>query len=158
MNFIKRLPFVLLAISFVGANGHSPETLVFIASTPCDGMPRTMLSIPAQAECEFIRWNLTLERDPRNQTPTSYRLTYTYGMTKPSTKDFLDGGTTAVKEGKWSILKGPGNREMYRLNPDTPEKAISFTKLNDSLLHLLDPQEKLMIGNAGWSYTLNRKK
>lgn len=158
MNSFKRISFILLAIGFVGANRHSPEPLVFIASTPCDHIPRTMLSIPAQAACEFIKWNLTLERDPRNQAPTSYRLSYTYGMSKPSTKEFLDGGTSAVKEGKWTVLKGPGNRETYRLNPDTPETAISFSKLNDNLLHLLDPQGKLMIGHAGWSYTLNRKK
>ncbi len=158
MNAFKRLLFVLLAVGFVGANRHSPEPMIFVASTPCDGIPRTMLSIPTQAPCEFITWTLTLQRDPRNQAPTAYRLRYTYGMSKPGTQGFLDGGTPATKEGKWAILKGTGNRETYRLDPDTPETAISFTKLDDNLLHLLDPQGKLLIGHAGWSYTLNRKR
>lgn len=158
MNVFKRLLFIFLAVGFVGANGSSPEPLVFVASTPCDGIPRTMLSIPAQAPCEFIIWTLSLRRDPRNQAPTAYRLSYTYGMSKPGTQGFLDGGTTATKEGKWTILKGTGNRETYRLDPDTPETALSFAKLDDNLLHLLDPQGKLMIGHAGWSYTLNLKK
>lgn len=158
MNAFKRSLFVLLSASFTGANWPSPEPLVFIASTPCDAIPRMMLSIPAQTECEFIKWTLALERDPRNQAPTAYRLRYTYGMSKPGTQGFLDGGTTAEKEGKWMILKGSGSRETYRLNPDAPETAISFVKLTDNLLHLLDPQEQLMIGHAGWSYTLNRKQ
>jgi hypothetical protein len=37
-------------------------------------------------------------------------------------------------------------------------KAINFVKLDDNLVHLLDPEGKLMIGNAAWSYTLNRVK
>ncbi|GAA4395818.1 hypothetical protein GCM10023187_03220 [Nibrella viscosa] len=116
-----------------------------------------MLSIPAEISCEFIKWRLALQRDPRNQLPTTYTLKYTYGMTKPSTMDFLNGGTSLEKTGKWVIRKEAGNREVFVLNPDTPEAAISFVRLDDKLLHLLDREGRLMIGHAGWSYTLNRK-
>lgn len=37
-------------------------------------------------------------------------------------------------------------------------KEILMVKLNENLFHLLTPQYKLMIGNGGWSYTLNRKE
>ncbi|GAA4454343.1 hypothetical protein GCM10023189_20660 [Nibrella saemangeumensis] len=119
-----------------------------------------MLSIPADAPCEFIKWRLALQRDPRpqqQQSPTMYTLDYTYGMTKPITMDFLNGGTSLEKTGKWAVRKEPGNREIYVLNPDTPETTISFIRLDDNLLHLLDREGKLMIGHGGWSYTLNRK-
>lgn len=43
-----------------------------------------------------------------------------------------------------------------RLNPDAPESAIYFLKLDDNLLHVLSPEKRLMVGNGGWSYTLNR--
>jgi hypothetical protein len=162
MKFVKISMLVLLAIWFVQASRTSPEPAVFVASSPCDMIPRTMLSIPANADCEFIKWNLALQRDPRNQAPTVYKIRYTYGITQPNTTGFQNGGISLEKEGKWVILKDAQNREIYRLNPDTPETAVSFVKLdeNDSgsrLLHLLDQQGKLMIGHEGWSYTLNRK-
>lgn len=159
MNTFKLSFFVLLTFSFVGAGRvSSPEPTIFVASTPCDMIPRQLLSIAAPTDCEFITWHLALNRDPRNQVATTYRLRYTYGMSKPGTQGFLNGGTTAEKEGKWTTLKSSGKRETYQLNPDTPETAIYFTKLNDNLLHLLDPQGGLMVGHAGWSYTLNQKK
>jgi hypothetical protein len=157
MKTFKSGIFILFATCFIQANRISPEPDVFVASSPCDGIPRSLLSIPATVDCELIKWNLTLYRDPRNQAPTLYKLSYTYGMSKPSTVDFINGGTNVEKEGKWTILKGPDNRVVYQLNQDTPKTSLSFVKLDDNLLHLLDRQGKLMIGNAAWSYTLNRK-
>lgn len=148
---------ILLATLSVQASHPSPEPLIFVASTPCDRIPGTMLSIPASADCELIKWTLVLHRDPRNQSPTVYKLSYTYGMSKPNTTGFMNGGTRLEKEGHWVILNDTKHKEIYRLTVDTPETTISFTKLDDNLLHLLDPQGKLMIGHGSWSYTLNRK-
>lgn len=147
---------ILLAVCFVQASRTSPRPAIFVASTPCDMIPRTMLSIPANADCEFIKWNLTLQRDPPNQAPTLYKLSYTYGMTQPGTMGFCNGGTSLTKAGNWVIRKDAKNKDTYQLNSDTPETSLSFASLDDNLLHLLDPQGKLMIGHGGWSYTLNR--
>ncbi|GAB4025822.1 copper resistance protein NlpE N-terminal domain-containing protein [Spirosoma gilvum] len=149
--------FTLLVICFIQARRPSPEPAEFVASSPCDMMPRTMLGIPPNADCELIKWNLALQRDPRNQEPTFYKLTITYGMSQLNTTGFKNGGNHLEKSGNWVILKDTNGREIYRLNPDTPEQVISFAKLDDRLLHLLDSQGKLMIGHAAWSYTLNRK-
>ena len=57
------------------------------------------------------------------------------------------------------IIKGTkadSNAIVYRLNDDNTNKTISFLKLNANLLHLLDSDQRLMIGSAAWSYTLNR--
>jgi len=62
-------------------------------------------------------------------------------------------------EGKWTIGKGirsNSNAIVYRLHDIKTNKTISFLKLNDNLLHLLDSDQRLMIGTAAWSYTLNR--
>lgn len=152
----KRNGLILLAICFIQASRPSPEPAIFVASTPCDMIPRAMLSIPTNTDCELIKWTLALRRDPRNQAPTTYKLSYTYGMSKPNTTGFMNGGTSLEKEGKWVSLT-ESNREIFRLNSDTPEIAINFVKLQDNLLHLVDAQGKLMIGHGGWSYTLNRK-
>ncbi|MFC5409327.1 hypothetical protein ACFPMF_08425 [Larkinella bovis] len=148
---------ILLAIGFVQASRVSPDQVTFRATSPCDRIPRSMLSIPTTTECEMIQWNLALYRDPRNQNPTVYKLHYTYGMSKPSTTGFQDGMGSGTKEGNWSMQQEGKNKTFYRLEPSASAPAISFVRLDDNLLHLLDPDGKLMIGHAGWSYTLNRK-
>ncbi|WP_420150818.1 hypothetical protein [Spirosoma sp.] len=157
MKTLKISTFLLLATCFIQASRVSPDPVTFVGSTPCDMIPRNMLSIPINADCEFIKWNLALRRDPRNQAPTTFRLSYTYGLTQPNTTGFRNNGTSQTKEGNWSIRKDASNKETYRLNATTPETSITFARLDDNLIHLLDSQGKLMIGHAGWSYTLNRK-
>jgi hypothetical protein len=117
-----------------------------------------LLAIPAGVACELIQWNLVLRHDPRTHRPTTFTLYFTYGMSKPATVELMGGGTKGQMEGKWMILKEAGNRTVYRLTPESSKSSLSFVKLDDNLLHLLDTQGKLMIGNAAWSYTLNRKQ
>ena len=38
----------------------------------------------------------------------------------------------------------------------TPPFSLFFMKPNENLLHLLDEEKNLMVGNGAWSYTLNR--
>jgi hemin uptake protein HemP len=158
MKLLKTSCLILLVICHLQATRTSPEPAIFVASTPCDMIPRTMLAIPANADCEFIKWNLALKRDPRNQSLTTYKLQYTYGMTQPNTTGFRAGGTSGEKEGRWLIISDSlKHKDTYRLASDTPETTLSFVRLDSNLLHLLDPRGKLMIGHEGWSYMLNRK-
>jgi hypothetical protein len=46
--------------------------------------------------------------------------------------------------------------EVLLLDPDKPTTSIALLKLEDRLLHVLDDERALMIGNGAWSYTLNR--
>ncbi|MGA0560143.1 copper resistance protein NlpE N-terminal domain-containing protein [Larkinella sp. VNQ87] len=155
MNRFKKGLLVLGAIVLVQASRFSPKPATLVATSPCDQIPRTMLSIPAPADCEMIRWELALYRDPRNQHPTRYRLDYTYGMSKPSTTGFMNGGTKGISAGEWTIGKDGKNKTVYRLTPTENRPAIVFVQLDDKLLHLVDQDGKLMIGHGGWSYTLN---
>ena len=91
--------------------------------------------------------------------PTVYELTYVYGLAQQGTPGFIGGGTTVKMQGVWTIVKGtPSNNNaiVYRLTDIKTSKTISFLKLSDDLLHLLDSDQRLMIGSAAWSYTLNR--
>lgn len=146
-----------LATCFIQATRVSPDPVTFWATSPCDQIPRSMLAIPATTDCEMIRWELALYRDPRNQNPTFYKLNYTYGMSKPSTTGFKNEMGNGSKEGNWSEVKDGAYKTVYRLTPAASGPPISFIRLDENLLHLLDPDGKLMIGHAGWSYTLNRK-
>jgi NlpE N-terminal domain len=132
---------------------------IFVASTPCSQGTKPLPGIPVNADCELIKWNLTLYQDESKKTPTTYKLHCVYGLPKQGTTGFIGGGNKVDIEGKWTIIKGPSsnpNAIVYRLNDNKSNKTISLLKLNDDLLHLLDSDQRLMIGSAAWSYTLNR--
>jgi len=132
---------------------------VFKASTPCDDMAKTMLEIPSITKCELMKWNLTLYQDPKTFTPSDYKLICEYGLPKQGTKDFMEGAKTIELKGKWTIGKGTNETAgavVYKLNADSSSISLSFLKPDQNLIHLLDQDKRLMIGNGAWSYTLNR--
>ena len=132
---------------------------VFTASTPCSQGTRPVPGIAVSTDCELIKWNLTLFQDASGKTPGTYKLHCVFGLPKQGTTGFIGGGQKIDMEGKWMIIKGEGanpNAVVYRLADGKTGKTISFLKLNDKLLHLLDSEGHLMTGTAAWSYTLNR--
>lgn len=121
------------------------------ASTPCDSVAKAMLHIKETGVIDFIRWNLVLT--PNN----SFELSIKYGESKPNTLGFVIEyhqeikGTFSVQKG--SVLKGG----IYQLSAANSDLRLSLLKLNENLFHLLGPDQRLMVGNGGWSYSLNRK-
>jgi hypothetical protein len=131
---------------------------VFVATSPCDAGPKSLFRIPETAACEMIKWRLTLYQDSRALTPTTYQLDYVYGLSQPNTNEVAQGGAKVSRTGKWRIVKGTKtipDALVYQLNTDNPQASVSFQVVDQNLLHLLDRDERLMIGNAGWSYTFN---
>jgi hypothetical protein len=167
---MKQVIFILVAVLCFGVSSCSAQNTssrastvlgVFVASTPCSEGTRPLPGISVRADCEFIIWNLTLYQNPGTFAPTTYKLAYSYGLSQPGTPGFIGGGTKVEMKGTWSMIKGAGSdggRIVYRLLTDMPNTTISFLKLNDYLLHLLDNDKRLMIGSASYSYTLNRIK
>ncbi|HTD67056.1 MAG TPA: hypothetical protein VK846_11055, partial [Candidatus Limnocylindria bacterium] len=45
---------------------------------------------------------------------------------------------------------------IYRLTAGESKRSLSFVKVSDGLLHLLNPDGSLAVGNGGESFTLNR--
>lgn len=129
-------------------NNSSQAIASFEATTPCDEVSKSLLNIPAADKAVMMKWVLTL------LTPTSYKLIYTYGMDKAGTRGFSDGAITKEQTGKWT-KSNYRNTEIYTLTAGTAP-SLSFLKLNENVLHLLDANKNLMVGNGAWSYTLNR--
>lgn len=159
--FTASLLFVVVVNSYSQQNnpGASSVLGVFVASTPCSQGSRPLPGIPVNANCEFIKWNLTLYQDENAKSPTTYKLHFAYGLPKQGTTGFIDGGYKGEMEGTWKIVKGMGsdsNAIVYELSDKKTGKTISLLRLNDGVLHLLDSDQHLMIGSAAWSYTLNR--
>jgi len=158
--FSASLLFFIATVSCSQNGSERASSLgVFVASTPCSQGTKPLPGIPASADCELIKWHLTLFQDNSTKTPTDFKLQCVYGLPKQGTTGFIGGGKKVDLEGKWTIVKGTTanpNAIVYRLTPGNTTETISFLKLNDDLLHLLDSQQHLMIGSAAWSYTLNR--
>jgi hypothetical protein len=165
MKSIVAIEFGLLSLILISTclpatppGGPSMQE-VFVATSPCNESSRRSLQIPASVDCELINWNLTLYRDAKTLTPTTYTLNCVYGLPQQGTTGLSNGGTKVDKQGKWIIAQGTKanpNAVVYKLGSSDLQQSASFLKVDNNLLHLLDLDESLVLGTAGWSYTLNR--
>lgn len=153
------LSLILIATCAPARPSAQSKLGVFVGTSPCDAVARRPLGIAATADCEMIKWNLTLHQETGTLAPTTYELNFAYGMTQPNTTGFKSGGTKALRKGKWSIAQGTRTDSgllVYKLDGTRSEESMSFVKLDENLLHLLDADRSLAVGHAGWSYTLSR--
>ena len=162
---VVSLFLISIHITAINANaqvtsaGKLPAPVAFMASTPCSPGTKPLPGIPKEAACELIKWELKLFGDIKKQRSGTYTLNCVYGMPNQGTQGFINGGTPLHRKGKWIITKGTRTNPdaiVYRLDPDKPSISVSFLRLNENLLHLLDSRQQLMIGNGAWSYTLSR--
>nr|WP_294992779.1 hypothetical protein [uncultured Sediminibacterium sp.] len=137
---------------------NSENIIHLVGCTPADDEIKQQLSIPLNTKADFIRWNLTLSEP--NTGDQVFTLSIVYGESKPNTLGFIGGGLQKKFEGRYTVSENnerPTSR-VYHLKSNKKDAAILLEKLSDNIFHLLTIQHKLMIGNGGWSYTLNRKK
>jgi hypothetical protein len=123
-----------------------------VGSTPGDEIIKSMLIIPADTKIDFIKWNLKL--DNKN----SFVLDITFGESQPNTLGFKGGGEKRIIKGTFTVSENGGSssfKEVYHLQSSGLPDKISLVKLNENLFHLLTSQNQLMLGNGGWSYSLN---
>jgi len=148
------------------STAHSQAPVVYVASTPCTAGTRPLPGIPREAACELMLWKLqllgdagkTLSRSAGEVRSGTYVLDCDYGLPRQGTKGLINGGQHLHRDGNWAIVKGKKgdpSAVIYRLDPDKPQEAVSFLRLNANVLHLLDGDQRLMIGTAGWSYSFN---
>jgi hypothetical protein len=130
----------LLSLLFIVSCASGKEN-AYTGSTPADPVVRSFLGIPLSDSVDFIRWQLILKDN-------NYTLNCNYGIGKPNTNGFINGGKKIVISG---VLHKEKNN--YQLHNDS--KILKLAELNNDLLHLLDENNHLLVGNGGWSYTLN---
>jgi hypothetical protein len=147
---------VLFTNSCSGANTANvlSSKIVLVGSTPGDSLIKSLLAINPQSQVDFIRWELILNQS-ENDLKT-YVLNVAFGEAQPNTNGFKGGGEKLSLEGIYTVSKNQRG-DVYELKNEKKLNTISLVKLNDNLFHLLTPGNKLMVGNGGWSYTLNRK-
>jgi hypothetical protein len=132
---------------------------IFVGSTPGDSLIKSLLAIHPETKVDFIRWDLALNHNENRSNV--FVLNVTFGEAQPNTPGFKEGGKKLSFEGMYTVSR-PSNRnvngEIWRLKSEKLPSTISLVKVNDNLFHLLTPQGHLMVGNDGWSYTLNRNE
>ena len=117
---------------------------VFEGRSPCHGIARE-LNLPQHEGCHKVKWRVTLYQHPETSAPTTYKVEGTLHRQR-------------AREGTWSIGSGAktgSNETIYHLGA-TSEPAILLLKADDNVLFFLGHDRELMVGNADFSYTLNR--
>jgi len=131
--------FIFLIVPFIFFTDSNEVN--FTASTPSSSSVRKFLGISLTDSIDFIRWHLSINNN-------KYVLNCNYGIGKPNTNGFYNGGRTVSFQG---IFKKEKN--IYTFYNE--KKTLMLIELNNSLLHILNDDNSLMIGTGGWSYTLN---
>jgi hypothetical protein len=148
---------ILLLVFFLSVSCDSKvvtSEVVLVGSTPGDESIKSMLSIPADTKIDFMRWNLKLD------SKKSFVLDLEFGESQPNALGFKNGGEKRTITGKFAIDENGDKsnfQEIYQLKSSSLPEKISLVKLNQNLFHILTSQNRLMNGNGGWSYSLNRK-
>lgn len=133
----------------------SASEKVYAGSTPGDSLIKAMLSIPNEINVDFIQWELKLNQP--NEKRSSFLLNIVFGESQPNTLGFKEDHKKTF-EGEFIVSENTiANHQasLYRLKSPQFQQDISLIKINDQLLHVLTPQNQLMVGNGGYSYTLN---
>ena len=131
-------PFLAMLIFISCASGKEKS---YTASTPGGAIVKTFLGIPLTDSVDFIRWKLTL-------SDNQYELQCNYGIGKPGTNGFYNGGKSIEISG---VLK----KEKNTLQFQNGNRVLKVAEINGDLLHLMDAENNLLVGNGGWSYSLN---
>lgn len=133
---------ILIFVSIVLFSlSDTPKDQSYTGSTPAAFVVRSFLGISQTESIDFIRWDLTLLSE-------SYQLTCDYGVAKPNTNGFMNGG-------KHVELSGLLRREKNQYRLINSGKTLALAKVNNNLLYLMDSENHLIVGTEGWSYALN---
>ena len=146
--------FLLVGISGLSfSNPLSEPGLSLVGSTPGDSQVKKILGIPEDMVVDFIRWDLSLLPD------NTFQLVLGYGEIQPNTLSFKNDGGRKVIRGHYRQEKRQNPfREVLWLEGKGVSAPIAFVKINENIFHILTPENRLMIGNGGWSYSLSRQK
>jgi len=138
----RRAAAILVLLLAPGpGTSHAADSTVFVGSTPADTAIRERLGIAAEVRAERVKWKLTLSGG--GKTPSQYELQYEYGERGSGRRH----GTLSVTRG----IASSADVLVYEL-----DGAVNVAQVHANLLQVLNPDRSLMIGNGGWSYTLNR--
>jgi hypothetical protein len=153
---------ILLCLACASSGLSETRTVAkeeFVGSIPSDDISRAFVGgIATNVPCHCITWRLTLSTNLN--APAKFTLSATYGLQGKTDPNQLEEGPTVEVQGNWEIVHGSKarpNAVVYRLYLEGRKKSVSLVRVGKNILHFLNEDKTLRVGNAGWSYTLNRK-
>lgn len=118
---------------------------IFEGRTPCSGIARELQISPVSG-CLKVKWRVTLYQRPGTSGPATYKIEGTLHRQQP-------------REGTWRILRGTSanpNAVIYQLAGTGAEGPLHLLAGDDNVLFFVTEQGQPLVGNADFSYTLNR--
>jgi hypothetical protein len=139
------MKIAILFLSVVAlASCASGKEKLYVGSTPAHPVIRSFLGIPLSDSIDFIKWRLVTKDN-------QYSLHCQFGIGKPNTDGFMNDGQTID-------LNGNLRKEKSYYFLQNGIKTLKVLVLNEDLLHFLNNDSSLLVGNGGWSYTINADK
>ena len=136
--FVMRTCFSLLML--VASFCVRDKSVAFYGSTPAHLTVREFLNISLTDSIDFIKWTLTLSGN-------QYNLGCQYGLARAGTNGFTNEKRVA--------FSGNLSRNGSYLRLNHAGRSFHIVQINSNLVHLLDKNKTLLVGNGGYSYTLN---
>ena len=138
----------------VATSPRQKSVSTFVGTTPATPAVLQWFGAPGDVNAQLIEWSLDLVKPGDRPGLEQYELRYTYGLTQPNHPGIARNITRGERRG--SVAAGqrvgaPAWAEIIKLD-DGPE----FARLGPNVLHLLESDRTLKVGNGGWSYSLNR--
>jgi len=127
----------------------------YAGSTPGDSLIKVALGIPVTTPIDFMKWELLLN----NNAKRTFTLIINYGISQPNTNGFKPGNDTLSFTGIYKLISTKSDHfkgQVVQLTSGSFSGGyLSLAKIGNQMLHILQPGYRLMVGNGGWSYTLN---
>ena len=147
---LASLVTVLAVVPIAPLNPATSEN-VFTGTSPCADFVKPFLRIPSDVKCDRIKWQLSVS--PGSKT---YELTREYGF-HVDNRTYQSHGSSSF-QGTLATTKGRAydpQATVFQLHADKTQ-SIAFAVVDQNVLHLLDPNQRLTIGDSGASYTINK--
>jgi len=116
---------------------------IFEGRTPAMGIARE-LKIDTDGDRMKCKWRVTLYQDPKTKAPTTYKVENSFLREKR-------------REGTWSVENRDG-AIVYHLAATKTEGDLLLRKGDDNVLFFLGQDRRPLVGNADFSYTLQRRE
>lgn len=140
--------------------GQRPQSAAqFAGSTPGGDEAREFLGgLPQNAPCHHVVWRLALATNRGPSAAGTFHLQALYRVPNTGNTNQSIDGPSVVVTGTWKSQR-PENAarpaEILVLERTSPAQKITFAVINPHLIHVLNRDGSLALGNGGASYTLN---
>jgi hypothetical protein len=154
-SFAILLCLSITTISCSQTGSTKPQPDVFVGSTPCDSFIKAVLQIPANEVCDFVKWQLDLDKNA-----DSFHLSILHGESQPNTNGFKDGGKRIITSGTFKLTQNTHQDTglpVYQLVTNNFTSPLFLVQMDTNVFHLADNNRKLLVGNGGWGYVLNKE-